>query len=197
MFKASGLPASLKDEILCHNCIGWGHVAKDKRGKPVCPSAVKPRRPGVLKPTNPLVYKFSVRSVVACYRTRFVPLCSNTFNQSTDHFLVLTSIIQTLSLFFGLWLFVVLIHSVFAVLCSHTRARDATRRVGAAVAADSPSRPPHRATSRLSHQSQLVATSGSLRASLLTLSAITHSSPGRMLPTTKDPLIVGAGLDPL
>eukprot|EP00965_Chrysotila_dentata_P074159 2449254-Pleurochrysis_carterae.AAC.1 len=43
---ASGLPASLKGEILCHNCPGWGHVAKDKSGKPVCPSAVKPRRPG-------------------------------------------------------------------------------------------------------------------------------------------------------
>eukprot|EP00965_Chrysotila_dentata_P142512 4711170-Pleurochrysis_carterae.AAC.1 len=34
MFKASGLPASLKGEILCHNCLGWGHVAKDKSGKP-------------------------------------------------------------------------------------------------------------------------------------------------------------------
>eukprot|EP00965_Chrysotila_dentata_P142588 4712896-Pleurochrysis_carterae.AAC.1 len=45
MFKASGLPASLKGEILCHSCLGWGHIAKDKSGKPVCPSAVKPRRP--------------------------------------------------------------------------------------------------------------------------------------------------------
>eukprot|EP00965_Chrysotila_dentata_P143350 4736442-Pleurochrysis_carterae.AAC.1 len=35
MFKASGLPASLKSEILCQNCFGWGHVAKDKSGKPV------------------------------------------------------------------------------------------------------------------------------------------------------------------
>eukprot|EP00965_Chrysotila_dentata_P007670 250010-Pleurochrysis_carterae.AAC.1 len=26
MFKASGLPVSLKGEILCHNCLGWGHV---------------------------------------------------------------------------------------------------------------------------------------------------------------------------
>eukprot|EP00965_Chrysotila_dentata_P036064 1200365-Pleurochrysis_carterae.AAC.1 len=46
MFKASGLPASLKCDILCHNCLGCGHVDEDKRGKPVCPSAVKPRRPG-------------------------------------------------------------------------------------------------------------------------------------------------------
>eukprot|EP00965_Chrysotila_dentata_P237327 6201833-Pleurochrysis_carterae.AAC.2 len=46
MFKASGLPASLKGEILCHNCLGCGHVAKDKSGKPVCSSAVKPRQPG-------------------------------------------------------------------------------------------------------------------------------------------------------
>eukprot|EP00965_Chrysotila_dentata_P033575 1118109-Pleurochrysis_carterae.AAC.1 len=46
MFKASGLPASLKGEILRHNCLGCGHVAKDKSGKPVCPPAVKPRRPG-------------------------------------------------------------------------------------------------------------------------------------------------------
>eukprot|EP00965_Chrysotila_dentata_P077966 2571332-Pleurochrysis_carterae.AAC.1 len=46
MFKACGLPASLKGEILCHNCLGWGHVAKDKSGQHVCPSAVKPRRPG-------------------------------------------------------------------------------------------------------------------------------------------------------
>eukprot|EP00965_Chrysotila_dentata_P160741 5307801-Pleurochrysis_carterae.AAC.1 len=46
MFKASGLPASLKGEILCLNCFGWGYVAKDKSGKPVCPSTVKPRRPG-------------------------------------------------------------------------------------------------------------------------------------------------------
>eukprot|EP00965_Chrysotila_dentata_P011011 358162-Pleurochrysis_carterae.AAC.1 len=46
MSKASGLPASLKGEILCHNCLRWGHVAKDKSGKPFCPSAVKPRRPG-------------------------------------------------------------------------------------------------------------------------------------------------------
>eukprot|EP00965_Chrysotila_dentata_P123868 4093986-Pleurochrysis_carterae.AAC.1 len=46
MFKASGLPPALKGEIMCHNCLGWGHVAKDKNGKPVCPSAVKPRRPG-------------------------------------------------------------------------------------------------------------------------------------------------------
>eukprot|EP00965_Chrysotila_dentata_P009398 305854-Pleurochrysis_carterae.AAC.1 len=47
MFKAFGLPASLKGEIMCHNCLGWGNVAKDKSGKPVCPSAVKPRgRPG-------------------------------------------------------------------------------------------------------------------------------------------------------
>eukprot|EP00965_Chrysotila_dentata_P027181 902543-Pleurochrysis_carterae.AAC.1 len=30
MFKASGLPASLIGEILCHNCLGWGQVAKDK-----------------------------------------------------------------------------------------------------------------------------------------------------------------------
>eukprot|EP00965_Chrysotila_dentata_P094661 3130398-Pleurochrysis_carterae.AAC.1 len=34
MFKASGLPASLKSEMLCHNCLGCGHVAKDKSGKP-------------------------------------------------------------------------------------------------------------------------------------------------------------------
>eukprot|EP00965_Chrysotila_dentata_P098994 3273988-Pleurochrysis_carterae.AAC.1 len=34
MFKACGLPASLKGEILCRNCLGWGHVAKDKSGKP-------------------------------------------------------------------------------------------------------------------------------------------------------------------
>eukprot|EP00965_Chrysotila_dentata_P025730 854767-Pleurochrysis_carterae.AAC.1 len=47
MFKASGLPASLKGDILCHNCLGWGHVAKYKNGKLVCPSAVKPRLPGV------------------------------------------------------------------------------------------------------------------------------------------------------
>eukprot|EP00965_Chrysotila_dentata_P105871 3496990-Pleurochrysis_carterae.AAC.1 len=58
MFMASGLPASLKGEILCHNCLGWGHVSKDKSGKPVCPSAVKPRRPGdcidgVRKPRRP------------------------------------------------------------------------------------------------------------------------------------------------
>eukprot|EP00965_Chrysotila_dentata_P252837 6210904-Pleurochrysis_carterae.AAC.1 len=46
MFKASGLPASLKREILCHTCLVWGRVAKDKSGKPVCPSAIKPRRPG-------------------------------------------------------------------------------------------------------------------------------------------------------
>eukprot|EP00965_Chrysotila_dentata_P159569 5271543-Pleurochrysis_carterae.AAC.1 len=46
MVKASGLLASLRGEILCHNCLGWRHVAKDKTGKPVCPSAVKPRRPG-------------------------------------------------------------------------------------------------------------------------------------------------------
>eukprot|EP00965_Chrysotila_dentata_P032660 1088392-Pleurochrysis_carterae.AAC.1 len=46
MFKASGLPALLKGEILCYNCLGWGQVAKDKGGKPtVCPSAVKTRRP--------------------------------------------------------------------------------------------------------------------------------------------------------
>eukprot|EP00965_Chrysotila_dentata_P058393 1936811-Pleurochrysis_carterae.AAC.1 len=35
LYKASGLPASLKGEILCHNYLGWGHVAKDKSGKPV------------------------------------------------------------------------------------------------------------------------------------------------------------------
>eukprot|EP00965_Chrysotila_dentata_P127044 4202129-Pleurochrysis_carterae.AAC.1 len=46
MFKASGLPASLKGEILCHNYLGWGHAAKDKSGKLICPTAVKPRRPG-------------------------------------------------------------------------------------------------------------------------------------------------------
>eukprot|EP00965_Chrysotila_dentata_P036165 1204016-Pleurochrysis_carterae.AAC.1 len=47
MFKASGLPALLKGEILGHNCVGWGHIAKDKSGKPVGPSdAVKPLRPG-------------------------------------------------------------------------------------------------------------------------------------------------------
>eukprot|EP00965_Chrysotila_dentata_P115471 3815899-Pleurochrysis_carterae.AAC.1 len=46
MFKASRPPASVKCEILGHNCLGWGHVAKDKSGKPVCPSAAKPRRPG-------------------------------------------------------------------------------------------------------------------------------------------------------
>eukprot|EP00965_Chrysotila_dentata_P125923 4161913-Pleurochrysis_carterae.AAC.1 len=46
MSKGSGLPASLKGEIICHNSLGWGHVAKDKSGKPVCPSAVKPRRLG-------------------------------------------------------------------------------------------------------------------------------------------------------
>eukprot|EP00965_Chrysotila_dentata_P101195 3341808-Pleurochrysis_carterae.AAC.1 len=46
MFKAFGLLASLKGEILCHNCLGWSHVAKNKSGKPVCPSAGKPRRPG-------------------------------------------------------------------------------------------------------------------------------------------------------
>eukprot|EP00965_Chrysotila_dentata_P035586 1184307-Pleurochrysis_carterae.AAC.1 len=34
MFNASGLPASLKGDIMCHNCLGWGHVAKDKSGKP-------------------------------------------------------------------------------------------------------------------------------------------------------------------
>eukprot|EP00965_Chrysotila_dentata_P150969 4988733-Pleurochrysis_carterae.AAC.1 len=34
MFKASGLPALLKGEILCHNCLGWGQVAKDKSSKP-------------------------------------------------------------------------------------------------------------------------------------------------------------------
>eukprot|EP00965_Chrysotila_dentata_P156806 5181180-Pleurochrysis_carterae.AAC.1 len=34
MFKASGLPALLKGEVLCHNCLGWGHLAKDKSGKP-------------------------------------------------------------------------------------------------------------------------------------------------------------------
>eukprot|EP00965_Chrysotila_dentata_P178221 5886342-Pleurochrysis_carterae.AAC.1 len=34
MFKASGLPTSLKGEIVCHNCLDWGHVAKDKSGKP-------------------------------------------------------------------------------------------------------------------------------------------------------------------
>eukprot|EP00965_Chrysotila_dentata_P111582 3689166-Pleurochrysis_carterae.AAC.1 len=47
MFKASGLLASLKSEILCHNCLGWGHVKKHKSGKPVWPSAVKPRRPAI------------------------------------------------------------------------------------------------------------------------------------------------------
>eukprot|EP00965_Chrysotila_dentata_P051924 1723783-Pleurochrysis_carterae.AAC.1 len=46
MFKASGLLASLKGKIICHNCLGCSHVAKDKSGKSVCPSAVKPRRPG-------------------------------------------------------------------------------------------------------------------------------------------------------
>ena len=46
MFKASGLPASLKGEILYHNCLDLGHVAKDKSGKPICPSAVKPHRTG-------------------------------------------------------------------------------------------------------------------------------------------------------
>eukprot|EP00965_Chrysotila_dentata_P052510 1742336-Pleurochrysis_carterae.AAC.1 len=46
MFKASGLPASLKSEILCHNYLGWGHVAKDKSGKPVCPFTVKPCQTG-------------------------------------------------------------------------------------------------------------------------------------------------------
>eukprot|EP00965_Chrysotila_dentata_P065566 2172631-Pleurochrysis_carterae.AAC.1 len=46
MFKASRLPALLKGEILCHNCLGWGHIERDKSGKPVCPSAVKPRRAG-------------------------------------------------------------------------------------------------------------------------------------------------------
>eukprot|EP00965_Chrysotila_dentata_P174809 5771064-Pleurochrysis_carterae.AAC.1 len=46
MFKASGLPASLKGETLCHNCLGCGHFAKDKSGQPVCPFAAKPRRPG-------------------------------------------------------------------------------------------------------------------------------------------------------
>eukprot|EP00965_Chrysotila_dentata_P230953 6198072-Pleurochrysis_carterae.AAC.1 len=46
VFKASGLPASLKGEILCHHCLDWGRVANDKSGKPVCPSAVKTRRPG-------------------------------------------------------------------------------------------------------------------------------------------------------
>eukprot|EP00965_Chrysotila_dentata_P004504 146276-Pleurochrysis_carterae.AAC.1 len=46
VFKAFGLPASLKGEILFHNCLGWGHIAKDNSGKPVCPSAVKPRWPG-------------------------------------------------------------------------------------------------------------------------------------------------------
>eukprot|EP00965_Chrysotila_dentata_P060722 2011838-Pleurochrysis_carterae.AAC.1 len=34
IFKASELPASLKGEILCYNGLGWGHVAKDKSGKP-------------------------------------------------------------------------------------------------------------------------------------------------------------------
>eukprot|EP00965_Chrysotila_dentata_P142542 4711711-Pleurochrysis_carterae.AAC.1 len=38
MFRVSGLPALLKGEILCHNCLYCGHVAKDKSGKPVCPS---------------------------------------------------------------------------------------------------------------------------------------------------------------
>eukprot|EP00965_Chrysotila_dentata_P090253 2978298-Pleurochrysis_carterae.AAC.1 len=28
MFKASGLPPSLKVEILCHNCLGWGPRCK-------------------------------------------------------------------------------------------------------------------------------------------------------------------------
>eukprot|EP00965_Chrysotila_dentata_P153033 5057560-Pleurochrysis_carterae.AAC.3 len=46
LFKASGLPALLKGEMLCPKCLGWGHVVKDKSGKLVCPSAVKPRRPG-------------------------------------------------------------------------------------------------------------------------------------------------------
>eukprot|EP00965_Chrysotila_dentata_P118453 3915914-Pleurochrysis_carterae.AAC.1 len=34
MLKASRLPASLKGEIMRHNCLSWGHVAKDKSGKP-------------------------------------------------------------------------------------------------------------------------------------------------------------------
>eukprot|EP00965_Chrysotila_dentata_P176006 5811328-Pleurochrysis_carterae.AAC.1 len=48
IFKASRLQASLKGEILSHNCLGWDHVAKDKSGKPICPRllSVKPRRPG-------------------------------------------------------------------------------------------------------------------------------------------------------
>eukprot|EP00965_Chrysotila_dentata_P199292 6179293-Pleurochrysis_carterae.AAC.1 len=46
MFKASGMSALLKGDSICHNCLGWGHIVKDKSGKPVCPSAVKPRRPG-------------------------------------------------------------------------------------------------------------------------------------------------------
>eukprot|EP00965_Chrysotila_dentata_P254455 6211875-Pleurochrysis_carterae.AAC.5 len=34
MFNASGQPASLQREILYQNGLGWGHVAKDKSGKP-------------------------------------------------------------------------------------------------------------------------------------------------------------------
>eukprot|EP00965_Chrysotila_dentata_P236395 6201280-Pleurochrysis_carterae.AAC.17 len=40
MFKASGMPASLEGKILCHNSLGWGHVATDNSDKPVCLSAV-------------------------------------------------------------------------------------------------------------------------------------------------------------
>eukprot|EP00965_Chrysotila_dentata_P084067 2775023-Pleurochrysis_carterae.AAC.2 len=47
LYTAPGLPTSLKDEIRCHSCLRWGHVAKDKSDKPDCSSAVKPRRPGM------------------------------------------------------------------------------------------------------------------------------------------------------
>eukprot|EP00965_Chrysotila_dentata_P181148 5980086-Pleurochrysis_carterae.AAC.1 len=48
MIKASGLPALLKGEILCHNCLDWSHVAKDKSGiqarLPICCQALPARR---------------------------------------------------------------------------------------------------------------------------------------------------------
>eukprot|EP00965_Chrysotila_dentata_P075717 2501840-Pleurochrysis_carterae.AAC.1 len=38
MLKASGPPALLKGEVLCHSCLGWGHPAKEEwqARLPVC-----------------------------------------------------------------------------------------------------------------------------------------------------------------
>eukprot|EP00965_Chrysotila_dentata_P127093 4203824-Pleurochrysis_carterae.AAC.1 len=39
MFNASGLPASLKGKILCHNCLGWGPGATLQRTRVASPFA--------------------------------------------------------------------------------------------------------------------------------------------------------------